>query len=380
MSNMPHSRVLCVLPSLPERRTGGGILLFEMLVYLRSRGAVAAVVPVPGHLEAEFEEVCNDPLLEGIEWQTLRPQRTPGLRGYLGRLLSPVPADVAKFANEANHVILARIRRDWQPTVELAVSSWALSAYRGLSLPPGVRLYMVNVDPDIVRYDGPSLKRRLAAWVDRPKVGRLCRRALSLAGRVGSISSADVPALNRMGGRSDVAHVPPLMRPQPLDRSSVEPNTVLITTNFTYSQNVTSLEWFFKECWPHVDRKARLTLTGKDEASRLRSLCNGQPRTTYAGCLDAAGLDTAFAQAAVAVNPTRLGSGFQIKLLDAIARGVPIVSTAFSNRIGPAIAASDDPRTLAALINDRLTPGSVTPFDYGTFHQEAIAAWDHFLF
>jgi len=381
MSAMSASpRVLCVLPNLPERRTGGGILLFEVLVYLRSRGAVAVAVPVAAHAEAEFQDVRNDPLLHGVQWHALKPERTPGVSGYLGRLVSPVPAEVAKFATDTNRSVLAQARREWQPTVELAVSSWALAAYPGLSLPADARLYMVNVDPDIVRYDGPSLKRRLAAWVDRPKVDRLCRRALSTAGRVGSISAADLAALNRMGRRDDVVYVPPLMRPQPLDRTAAEPNTVLITTNFTYSQNVTSLEWFFEHCWPHVDSRARLTVTGKDEAGRLQKLCEAQPRTTYAGCLDAAGLDAAFATAAVAVNPTRLGSGFQIKLLDAIARGVPIVSTAFSNRIGPEIPSSDDPRTLATLMNARLAPGSVPPFDYKTFYRDAIAGWDRFLF
>jgi hypothetical protein len=378
MSGSP--RTLCVLPNLPERRTGGGILLFELLVYLRSRGAVAAIVPVPKHLEEEFQEVENDPLLDGIEWHTLVAQRTPGLRGYLERLLSPAPAEVAKFATESNRATLERARKEWRPTSELVVSSWALAAYQGLTLPAGVRLYMVNVDPDIVRYDGPSLKRKVAAYVDRPKVDRLCRKALSSAARVGSISPVDVAVLNRMGHRGDVEYVPPLMRSQPLDRSGVEPNTVLITTNFTYSQNVTSLEWFFQECWPHVDPKARLTVTGKDEGGKLQALCSSNPRTTYAGCLDAAGLDAAFARAAVAVNPTRLGSGFQIKLLDAIARGVPIVSTEFSNRIGPGIAASDDPLALAAIISQRLTPGSVQSFDYGSFYRNAIAAWDRFLF
>lgn len=373
-------RTLIVLPNLPEQRTGGGILLFEVLAYLVTRGNVAAIVPVPPHLAAEFAEVQRHPLLGGVEWHVLRANRTPGAIGYLERLLSAAPAEVAKFSLEENRRLIEDVRRTFHPTTELAISSWALAAYRDFVFPPKARLYMVNVDPDIVRYDGPSLKRRLASMIDRPKVARLCRRGLSSAGSVGAISEVDLPALNRLGRRQDVAYVPPLMRPQPVDRSCVEPNTVLITTNFTYSQNVTSLECFFRECWPLVAPQARLTVTGKDENGTLAALCAGQARTKYAGCLDTAGLDAAFASSAVAVNPTRLGSGFQIKLLDAIARGVPIVSTAFSNRIGPAIASSDDPKELAALISERLIPESIPPFDYASFHAATIAAWDAFLF
>lgn len=373
-------RILCVLPGIPERRTGGGLLLFEVLAYLASRGRVAALVPVSGHLTADFDAATEDPLLAGVEWHRLQPRYVPGLAGYLQRLAAPVPAEVAKFANDGNRQLLENVRRQLRPEIELAISSWALAAYDRLTLPHGSRLYMVNIDPDIVRYHGPSLKRRLACLIDRPKVKRLCSRALAAAGRIGAISAADVPALNRLGGRQNVAYVPPLMRPQPIDRSRAVPNTVLITTNFTYTQNVLSLEWFFGECWPHVSDRAQLTITGKDEDDRLASLCRANPRTTYAGCVSPAELDEAFARTAVAVNPTRLGSGFQIKLLDAIARDVPIVSTAFSNKLGPAIASSDDPRTLAELINARLTPGCVPPFDYAAFHGDAVAAWDRFLF
>lgn len=375
-----EQRILCALPGLPETKTGGGIVLYEIVAHLVTRGNVEVVVPVPGHLQAEFEETKRDPAFAGIVWHPLVDGRTPGLLGYVSRMLGAAPADVAKFAVEENRVILERCRAAFQPTVELAISTWALAAYRDFALPRIARLYMVNVDPRIVTYFGPSLKRRIATLVDRPKVAGLCRRAVTMAGRVGAISEADIAALNRMGRRTDVLHVPPLMQPVPIDRSRAEPFTVLITTNFTYPPNARSLERFLDRCWPHVDPRARLTVTGKDEGNRLRALCGRDSRVTYAGCLDTPALDAAFAATAVAVNPTCTGSGFQVKLLDAIARGVPIVSTAFSNRIGPAIPASDDPRELAALINEQLVPGDAPSFDYGAFYQNAVVAWDRFLF
>ena len=101
---------------------------------------------------------------------------------------------------------------------------------------------------------------------------------------------------------------------------------------------------------------------------------------TYAGCLSAAALDAVYAQTAVAVNPTLVGSGFQIKLLDAIARGVPVVSTAFSNRLGRDIASSDDSIALVNLLNERLDPAGFAPFDYSKFFEAATCAWEAFLF
>jgi glycosyltransferase involved in cell wall biosynthesis len=378
MSRSDH-RILCVLPGLPETRTGGGIVLYEIVAYLATRGHVEVVVPVPAHLSAEFEATSREGAFADVVWHPLVERRTAGLRGYVSRMLGAAPADVAKYAVEENRLILERCRATLEPTVELAISSWALAAYRDFALPKDARLYMVNVDPRIVTYFGPSLKRKVATLLDRPKVTRLCRRALTMAGRVGAISAADVVDLNRIGGREDVAYVPPLMRPRPLDRSQVEPFSVLITTNFAYPPNVVSLETFLRECWPLVDSRARLTVTGKDEAEALAALCDRHPRVTYAGCVSPVELDDLFARTAVAVNPTRVGSGFQVKLLDALARGVPVVSTQFSNRIGATIPSSDDPGTLAELIGERLVPGATPVFGYATFHRHAVAAWDQFL-
>ena len=391
---MPATRTLVAIPGLPEQRSGGGTLLYELLVWLRDRagpdGQVAVVVPVPAARWPEYESLQRDPTLAGLHWHPLEERRTPGLRGRLARMLGPLPADMAKIATPANTSILDAIRTSFRPTTELAVSSWALAPYRDQVCPSNARLVMVNVDPDIVRHDGPwlagiwpdtdALVRKLACAIDRPKVRRVCRRALATAARVGAISRADVAPLDRLGGRSDTVHLPPLMRPKPLDRSHAKPGTVLITTNLAYQPNVTSLEWFVRDVWPDVRADARLTIAGLDPRGLAPPLCRGHERVTFVGLLAPAELDAAFARTAVAVNPTRTGSGFQVKLLDAIARGVPVVSTAWSNKLGPAIPSSDDPRELARLITDRLIPGREPPFDYAAFHAQATAAWHSFLF
>jgi glycosyltransferase involved in cell wall biosynthesis len=393
----PAHRILVVLPGLPEQRTGGGIMLYELLAWLvahvaptsGSAGQIAVVVPVPDARRGELATLQADPALRGVCWHPLTEHRTPGLRGQLQRACGRLPADMAKLATPANAAVLEAARASLQPTVELAVSSWALAAYRGQSFAPGTRLFMVNVDPDIVRHDGPWLHRgrpdadaiirKLACAIDRPKVRRMCRRALATAARVGAVSPADIAPLDRLGGRSDTVYLPPLMRPRPLDRSAVEPGTVLLTSNFAYQPNVTSLAWLLREVWPHVDPRARLTVAGADPRGAGARLCARNDRVCHVGLLSPAELDAAFARTTVAVNPTRTGSGFQVKLLDALARGVPIVSTAWSNKLGPAIPASDDPHEFARLINERLTPATTPPFDYAAFHAQATAAWEAFL-
>jgi glycosyltransferase involved in cell wall biosynthesis len=373
-------RILCSLPALPDRNTGGGVLLYEALCYLLTRGELHVCVPVPPHLTASFSTLKNDPVFAAVHWHVLAEAGSPSRLRRAARLLAPTPVEVLKFSTTANAAVLTAARGKLCPTAELLISSRAIAAYAGYRLPATTRLYMMDIDPHIVRYDGPSLKRRISAEIERPKVDRLCRKALASAGRVGAISQADVPELNRMGRRHDVLHVPPLMRPQPADRRNVDDFHVLITTNFSYSPNIQALGWFLRKCWPHVDERTRLTVTGIDGGGGLAELCRAHPRVSYAGCLPREELDRLFDKATLAVNPTRSGSGFQIKLLDALARGVPIVSTAFSNRVGPAIASSDDPMELARLVNARLISSGTPAFDYTAFYETAVRAWDAFLF
>lgn len=389
-----RQRVLAVLPGLPEPGYGGGVVLYELLAWLADRvgpdGEIAVALPMTPAGEAGLTALRADPALTRVEWHPLPERRLPGIYGRLGRMLGRLPADMAKAATAENVARLEALRAEFSPTVELAVSSWALAAYRGQAFAEGTRLFMVNVDHEIVRQAMPAvfsaravgraLVRKLACAIDRPKVRAMSRRALATAGRVGAISPTDIATLNRLGGRSDVEYLPPLMRPRMLDRSRAVAGSVLVTTNFSYSPNVESLAWFLREVWPRVSDAARLTVAGLDEGGQLAALCRRHKRVNYVGWLDPAGLDHAFAKTAVAVNPTRSGSGFQVKLLDAIARGVPIVSTAWSNKLGPTIPSSDDPAELAALITARLEPSSTPAFDYASFYREACAAWERFLF
>lgn len=375
-----EQRILCSLPTLPDRNTGGGVIIYETLVYLLTRGTVHVCLPVARHLQAAFTALRNDPELAAVRWHQFEENASASriTRGL--RLLAPAPVEVQKFLTPANLSLLSDARRLLNPTGEVMISSRVIAACARPTLPGTVRLYMLDIDPRIISYEGPSWPRRVATAIERLKVGKLCRKALALAGRVGAISQADVPELNRMGRRQDVRYVPPLMRPQPADRRNVDDFHVLITTNFSYHPNVTALRWFLEMCWPHVDRRASLTVTGVDVDDSLRRLCGANERVTYAGCLPRPQLDAMYGRVSLAVNPTRSGSGFQIKLLDAIARGVPIVSTAFSNRVGPAIASSDDPVELARLINARLIPDTMPAFDYPAFYESALRAWDSFLF
>ena len=90
----------------------------------------------------------------------------------------------------------------------------------------------------------------------------------------------------------------------------------------------------------------------------------------------------------VAVRPAPLGIcigaqfvGLSNKplLLEAqAAEPLPVVTTRFSNHIGPEMPSSDDPRQFAELVNTALKSLRAN-YRYDSFYNEAVKAWMNFL-
>lgn len=375
-----EKRQLLILPEIPSAFTGGGVLLREIIHFLAEQGMLSVLVPVMPHLTDAYE-ATKAGLPSAVNWHSLRPRADHGSKAYsIKRILSPLPGDVFAFATSENRSLFERLQAELNPSLVLFVSSWAAYPCVGQRLPEGSYLYMVNVDPDIIVSRSKTLLRRIEAKFEQWKVRRLMQRVVASAAKVGAITQKDATEIEDQCGRSAVEYLSPLMRPKPVDRSAVDPNLILITTNFTYVHNQHSLRWFLSEVWPLVDERANLWITGRDsQGSELELLARSTPRVHYRGCLPEKEFAECYEKAAVVVNPTLSGSGFQIKLLDAISRGVPVMSTAFSNPLGDDVPSSDNPRTLAELLSKMLINSTLKSFDYTTFWQRVHGQWTAFL-
>lgn len=107
--------------------------------------------------------------------------------------------------------------------------------------------------------------------------------------------------------------------------------------------------------------EARLLLVGHDTRHRLRPLADGRRIIATNSVADVAPL---VGEAAVSVAPIRAGSGTRIKILEALALGVPVVSTTLGAEgldlvPGREIVLADAPEAFAEavvrLLTDRAT-------------------------
>jgi GT2 family glycosyltransferase/glycosyltransferase involved in cell wall biosynthesis len=105
-----------------------------------------------------------------------------------------------------------------------------------------------------------------------------------------------------------------------------EPFTLLFLGSFRHLPNVEALNWFLKEIFPLIRKaepRARLVIVGSDPPPR-HSLREAEAIEMLGFVED---VHQPLKQYAVFVCPILAGSGIRVKLLEAFAAGIPVVST-----------------------------------------------------
>ncbi len=110
-------------------------------------------------------------------------------------------------------------------------------------------------------------------------------------------------------------------------RDNPPTNTLIFVGLFPYEPNADAAEFFVRSVLPRIRDRVpgvRLRLVGRT-SPRMRRLAEGAPDVEVVGEVDDLGPE--YERAKVAIVPIRLESGTRVKILEAFARGVPVVST-----------------------------------------------------
>jgi O-antigen biosynthesis protein len=132
-----------------------------------------------------------------------------------------------------------------------------------------------------------------------------------------------------------------------------QPCTMLFLGSFRHTPNQVALEWFARFVLPLIVEKlphARLFVAGSDQPPR-HTLPDPANAIDWLGFVE--DIQPLFASCAVFVCPIRSGSGVRVKLLEAFASGIPVVSTyigaeGLARVDGEFCALADDPSGFAA--------------------------------
>lgn len=103
-------------------------------------------------------------------------------------------------------------------------------------------------------------------------------------------------------------------------------STILFVGSMDYHANIDAVMWFAKAVWPEIARNHRdliFTIVGRDPAPDVRRLASDRIQVTGT----VTDVRPFYTSALAVVVPLRTGGGTRLKILEAMAVGVPIVST-----------------------------------------------------
>lgn len=160
-----------------------------------------------------------------------------------------------------------------------------------------------------------------------------------------------------------------------------QPYTMLFVGSFRHAPNQVALEWFARFVLPLIVAQlpqARLLVAGSDPPARHLF-------ADPANAIDLLGfvedIQPLFSSCALFVCPIRSGSGVRVKLLEAFASGIPVVSTSLGAEglalvDGEFCALADDAASFAAKTIQLLEDSALASRMAACARQEVVKNWD----
>jgi glycosyltransferase involved in cell wall biosynthesis len=182
---------------------------------------------------------------------------------------------------------------------------------------------------------GTRAGQRALLTVERPLIRRSENRAPGRFDACLLVNPGEAQRLReRAGAGADqVCSVPPLVKQaqgrQPGGRAYLGAPEFVFLGLLSQPHNEDGLRSFLLEVWPELLRRqpeARLRVVGRKARPELRALAARYGRSVIMEGF-VADLDRVLGDAAAMLNPLRFGTGIKIKVIEALGRGLPVVSS-----------------------------------------------------
>lgn len=325
--------LLFVTPELPyPARSGGKLKSLKLLKHLATQNAVTVVCPLKAedqkHLAAFRKEIGAQ--LENI---ICVPVNVPRTALNLGRsYLKNQPLNVLRTASSALHRRVNEIEGNFDTVFldHFEVFQYLPLQHKGAVVYHAHNAYHKMWERYAETITNPLIKT--AAKLEAVRIRRyerqICARAdlvLAAPGDIAALIEAGADA----GKMKETYHLGDDSQLALPDLEFNEQGTSLVYVGYLgWEANVLGLLWFIEKVWPELMRQRpelSLKIVGKDADDRLVQIVSQHENITLVGFVD--DLDSVFSEASLCVAPLTFGSGMKVKVLSAMARGIPVATT-----------------------------------------------------
>lgn len=259
--------------------------------------------------------------------------------GRLIGMLSPMPSHL--FANQSREMARTAGALLATTPADLVIASTTAVAQLASRLPAAGRVleehnFLGRLMRDQVDA-APTPFASARAWATWRKDIAWERRLFRRFDLVTMVSDGDRDAVKAMGCATTRIEVVPngvdaaacaAVRADLASHPAPAADTVIYPGALSYSANLDAVTWFAHQVWPRLlpsRPQARFLVTGRTEGVDTAAL-TAVPGLTFTGYLP--DVRPTLAAAQVCVIPLRQGGGSRLKVLEAMALGMPVVSTA----------------------------------------------------
>ncbi len=352
--------ILILTPELPHpAHSGGTIKTASVLDYLKRRHDVHVLCFRRHPLTEAQASWCVNSLEVGT--LPLNRGRTPLnlARSYLRRL--PLSVERNRSARMME-LVYERLRERVYDAV--FVDGWLMAQYlpegfAGLTLLHQHNAEYVMWHRQAEREGNPLLRALIA--LEYRRVRRYEASILTRFDAVFAVSEADRQALIELGARPErLRLLPNLPNPALLERptltyAATEP-LILYFGTLGWQPNLQGLAYLLRTVFPLVRQRlpeVRLVIAGREAPPWLRRLARRAAGVEFLGPVEDA--EPLYLRARLFVEASRSGGGTRLKVLNALARGLPVVTSpegveGLNLVTGEHLLVADDPQSMAEAV------------------------------
>ncbi len=310
---------------------GGSLRTRVLLDALRQEGELHCALPIQGPQDAQDAKAMATALGVEVHAVPCRSATNPGLLPKLSHWLAGRSELLCRRWTDESSRFVAGLQARHRFDLVVVDGAHALPALPPL---PGPTLFhMHNVEAAVLARPSAQrlpLQARILRRFEAALTARQERRALRAAALSVTVSESDRDLALRLCPSARLAVVPNSVdteRLQPLPRPEEGPPRILFVGRLDYPPNFEAVEELATVHLPALRRAypgLRATVVGEDAMGRMRRFADVDG-LDYLGRQD--DLSRCYRESHVAFVPLRSGGGTRLKILEAFALGLPVLST-----------------------------------------------------